>query len=206
MILWGAGTTRTLRAHWALHELGLEYERRPIGSRTGETQDPAFRKLNPREKIPVLQDGDLVLAESAAIVSYLAETYGKGPALIPPVGTPDRAAYYEWAFFIMTELDAHTLYVMRKHRDLPELYGEAPEAIRTAQQGFEKQVRVAERKLADAPCLLGERFSGVDILLTTCLTWAAFYRIPLHPTLRAYVDRTTGREAYGRAAAANRPS
>ena len=206
MILWGAGTTRTLRAHWALHELGLEYERRPIGSRTGETQEPAFVKLNPREKIPVLQDGDLTLAESAAIVSYLAETYADAAVLIPAVGTPERAAYYEWAFFTMTELDAHTLYVMRKHRDLPELYGESPEAIRTAQEGFKKQVAVAEQRLADTPYLLGERFSGVDILLTTCLTWAAYYRIPLRPTLRAYVERTTGREAYGSAVEANRPS
>ena len=66
LILWGAGTTRTMRAHWILHELGLEYERHPIGSRTGETQTPEFTKLNPREKIPLLQDGDLTVAESAA--------------------------------------------------------------------------------------------------------------------------------------------
>ena len=53
LILWGARTPRTLRAHWVLHELGLEYEKRPIGSRTGETQTPEFKRLNPREKIPV---------------------------------------------------------------------------------------------------------------------------------------------------------
>lgn len=54
LMLWGAGTPRTLRAHWMLHELGLPYEIQPIGSRTGETQAPEFAKLNPREKIPAL--------------------------------------------------------------------------------------------------------------------------------------------------------
>ncbi len=206
LVLWGVGTTRTIRAHWMLHELGLEYERRPIGSRTGETQDPAFVKLNPREKIPVLQDGELVLAESAAIVTYLGETYGGSTGLVPPAGTRERAAYYEWIFFTMTELDAHTLYVMRKHRDLPELYGEAPAAIGAAREGFEKQVRVAEQQLSGGPFILGKVFSGADIVLTTCLTWAGFYGIPASVVLRDYVARTTSRDAYKRAAEANRPS
>ncbi|NIO09097.1 MAG: glutathione S-transferase family protein, partial [Deltaproteobacteria bacterium] len=90
-VLWGAGTPRTMRAHWILQELELDYEKRPIGSRTGETQDPEYIKLNPREKIPLLQDGDLTVAESAAIVTYLGETYGGSRGLVPPVGTAERA-------------------------------------------------------------------------------------------------------------------
>ena len=66
LVLWGAGTPRTMRAHWVLHELGLDYESHPIGARTGETQTAEFTKLNLREKIPLLQDGELTLAESAA--------------------------------------------------------------------------------------------------------------------------------------------
>jgi glutathione S-transferase len=204
LILWGAGTPRTLRAHWILHELGLDYERRPIGSRTGETQTPDFRKLNPREKIPLLQDGELTLAESAAIVTYLAESYGQSTGLIPPASSRERAAYYEWCFFTMTELDAHTLYVIRRHSGLPELYGEAPNAVRAAREGFEKQVRVADRRLAgQGPFILGGVFTGADILLTTCLTWAGRYELPLTEALRDYVRRTTSREAYRLASVAN---
>lgn len=70
-ILWGAGTPRTMRAHWILQEVGLEYERRPIGSRTGETQTDEFTRINPSQKIPVLQDGEFTLTESAAIVTYV---------------------------------------------------------------------------------------------------------------------------------------
>jgi glutathione S-transferase len=207
LILWGAGTSRTMRAHWILHELGLEYERHPIGSRTGETQAPEFTKLNPREKIPLLQDGDLTVAESAAIVTYLAETYGQSVGLIPAASSPDRAAYYEWCFFTMTELDAHTMYVIRKHTGLPEIYGEAPNAVRAAREGFEKQVRVADRRLASrGPFILGEAFTGADILLTTCLTWADRYKLSLTEALRNYMQRTTSREAYRPAFTANQRS
>ena len=58
-IVWGVGTPRTLRAHWSMHELGLDYERRPIGSRNGGNLTPEYTRLNPSQKIPTLQDGDL---------------------------------------------------------------------------------------------------------------------------------------------------
>jgi glutathione S-transferase len=205
-ILWGAGTSRTLRAHWALQELELEYDARAIGSRTGETQTDEFRRLNPREKIPVLQDGDLILAESAAITTYLAERYGAASGTIPSAGTNERAHYYEWAFFIMTELDAHTLYVIRRHRDLAELYGDAPNAVRAAEEGFAKQVAVAAQTLEDGrPYLLGDTFTGVDILLASCLGWALFCQLPLAPVLSEYLKRTSDRDAYRRAVALNFP-
>ena len=68
ILLWGVGTSRTIRPHWALHELGLKYEMRPIQPRTGETKTAEFTALSPRQKIPLLQDDDLTMGESAAIV------------------------------------------------------------------------------------------------------------------------------------------
>jgi glutathione S-transferase len=107
----------------------------------------------------------------------------------------------------MTELDAHTLYIMRKHIDLSEIYGEAPTAVQAAREGFEKQVRVAEQRLASGgPFILGKGFSGADILLTTCLTSANNRKVPLGDVLREYMHRTTSREAYRLAYAANQRS
>ena len=83
-VLWGAGSSRALRAHWMLHELELPYESRPIGSRSGETLTPEYTLLNPSQKIPTLHDGDFVLSESAAIVNYLATVYGTAKNLCPP--------------------------------------------------------------------------------------------------------------------------
>src|SRR4029453_2919041 len=76
LLLWGATTSRTLRAVWALHELSLDYVAHPILPRTGETKTPEFTRINPRQKIPVLQDGDFTIAESPAIIASLSDTYG----------------------------------------------------------------------------------------------------------------------------------
>ena len=175
-VLYGAGTARTMRAHWALHELGLDYEPRLVASRSGETETAEFGRLNPKRKIPVLADGDFTLTESAAIVTYLGETYGRDTGLVPAAGTRERARYDEACFFVMMELDAHTLYVVRRHRDLAALYGEAPAAVTEAFRGFDRQVETVEPALADGrPHLLGDPFTGADILLGTCLQWATFY-------------------------------
>ncbi len=191
--LWGCGTARTMRAHWALAELNLDYEKHPIGPRTGETQTAEFRALNAKEKIPVLMDGDLVLTESAAIITWLGDKYG---ALAPHPGTMARARYHEWMSYILMELDAHTLYVMRKHGDLQQLYGEAPAAMATARTGFEKQIRWALPRIEAAPFLVGDTLSGVDILMTTCLDWAAAYGLELAEPLHAYRKRHHQRPAF----------
>lgn len=207
LILWGAGTPRTLRAHWILNELDLEYEKRPIGPRTGETQTTEFTRLNPSQKIPVLQIGEMTLSESAAIVTYLAETYGGSRGLVPAVSTPERAYYYQWCFFTMMELDAHTSYVIRKHTALAEIYGEAPNAVRAAEEGFQKQVQVADQWLKrGGPFILGGAFTGADILLTTCLGSAHTRKTPLTDILLDYMRRITSREAYQLALAANQRS
>ncbi len=204
-ILWGVGTSRTMRAHWMLAELELPYERRAITSRSGETHTPEYTQLNPSQKIPALQEGDFVLTESAAIVNYLATTYGAARNLCPPVAQRERARYDQWCFFAMMELDANTLYVIRKHEDLPHLYGDAPNALQAARDGFVRQAKAAVTRLDGAPYVLGETFSGADILLTTCLNGAIRRKIALPDALHDYLRRTTARDAYQRALRLNQP-
>jgi len=52
LIVWGTGTSRTLRVHWMLAELNLEYDNKKVGPRTGETQTEAYKAINPKGKIP----------------------------------------------------------------------------------------------------------------------------------------------------------
>ena len=201
-ILWGVGSARALRVHWALIELGLEYRSERIQSRSGETETPAYRRLNPRGKIPVLEDGGLVLSESAAIVTYLAETYGNGRLI--PAGGADRAKYFEWISFISMEIDATTLYVLRRHEALPAIYGEAPTANAAARGYFDRMITAAVREIEDGRTyLLGTVFSGADIVMTTCLDWALAYEVPLPEPWLAYRERTVARPAHARAVAAN---
>jgi glutathione S-transferase len=195
-IVWGAGTPRTLRAHWSMHELGLDYERRPIGSRNGGNLTPEYTRLNPSQKIPTLQDGDLVVSESAAIVNYLTTRYGASKNLQPPTDPGERARYDMWCFFCMMELDADTLYIIRRHGDLHAIYGEAPNAVKAAKEIFAKQADAAVARLGAGPYAMGDRFTGADILLTTCLTSARRREITLPELLNDYLARTTSREPY----------
>ena len=204
-IVWGVGTPRTLRAHWSMHELGLDYERRPIGSRNGGNLTPEYTRLNPSQKIPTLQDGDLVVSESAAIVNYLTTRYGGGKNLQPPTDPAERARYDMWCFFCMMELDADTMYIIRRHGDLHAIYGEAPNAVKAAKEIYAKQANAAVARLGAGPYAMGERFTGADILLTTCLSGAARREIALPQPLLDYLARTTAREAYKRAMAINQP-
>jgi glutathione S-transferase len=205
-ILWGAGTSRTIRPHWALHELDLDFDLRPILPRTGETQTPEFTALSARQKIPLLQDNGLILTESAAIVSYLSDAYGQPHNRLIPTDPRQRAQCLEWCFFVISELDATSLYVMRRHGDLRHIYGEAPIANEAAATYFQKQMRTVERALNDnPPYILGDRFTAADILLSTCITWAVRYGVPVTDAVTAYNKRVTARTAYAKALETNAP-
>ncbi|MFT5172670.1 MAG: glutathione S-transferase [Gammaproteobacteria bacterium] len=206
-VLWGVGTSRAIRGHWALHELQLDYRIEPVRTRTGDTQTPVFSRLNTRQKIPVLCDGEITITESAAIVTYLAEQYGAPDTLYMPTLTAQRARYYEWMSFVCMELDATSLYVLRRHEGLPQIYGSAPVASDAARAYFTRMIDSAADWLnPNQPYLLGDHFCGVDILMTTCLTWAVNYRLALPKVFSAYMERLISRPAYVRALAANQPS
>ncbi len=197
LTLWGTGTGRTMRAHWMLLELGLEYEFHPIQARTGETQTEEFRRLNPRHKIPVLRHGQFVLTESAAIIQYLSETFGISKELHVPMDATSRATLNEWCYFIISELDAGSLYVMRRHDNLKHIYGEAPAAIEAAEKYFLHNLEaMAARVESGGPYLLGDRFSTADILLMTCLDWAVSSEIALPDPFSHYRQRVAQRPAY----------
>lgn len=197
LTLWGAGTSRTMRAHWILMELGLEYEFHPFHSRTAETQTDEFRRLNPRHKIPVLRYGSFVLTESAAIIQYLSEVFSDSAKLYVPSDTRSRATLNEWCYFIVSELDAASLYVMRRHEGLKHVYGEAPVAVESAKKYFLHNLEaMASRVESGGPHLFGDRLSTADILLMTCLDWAASSEIRLSDTFSHYRQRLGQRIAY----------
>ena len=101
------------------------------------------------------------------------------------------------------ELDAHTLYVLRKHWSLPDIYGEAPAAVTTAIEGFKKQVAVAEQALQQSDFLIGGDFTAADLMLTTTLNWAIAYEVELTPRLIEYTKLHSARPAYKKAGRLN---
>ena len=207
LTLWGVGTSRTIRAHWALHELNLPYEKKPILPRSGETKTAEYTALNPRQKIPLLQDENLTIGESAAIVAYLAQKYPPSAGALIPTNSDDYAKWLEWCFFIVTELDSTSLYVMRRHgtkQGLAHIYGDAPEVVTKAGEYFRAQLRHVEAALSDGRgYLMGDTFTTADILLTTCLTWALDYGVGICDNAVPSLDRVTSRAGYISGSAAN---
>ena len=199
LVLWGVGTSRTIRAHWALHELDLPYESRPILPRSGETKTPEYTALNARQKIPLLEDGDFRIGESAAIVAYLSQNYSTPDHVLIPEQKAQQAKWLEWCFFVVAELDSTSLYVMRRHgtiNGLAHIYGEAPAVVSQAAEYFRNQLRHVDVALADGRTyLMGDQFTTADIILTTCLTWAIDYGVGICDSARPYLERTQARPA-----------
>ena len=204
-ILWGVGTSRTIRAHWALIELNLSYKTEIIRTRTTDTETAAFKSVNPRQKIPVLQDGTLTMGESAAIVTYLAESYSTEQVNLIPDNPKARAKYFEWMSFICMELDATSLYVLRRHWSLPEIYGDSPVANKASEEYFNRMITAADKlKNPKQKYLLETGFSGVDILMATTLKWAIDYNQKIPTNLMEYLDHMGNRPGYIAALEANK--
>jgi glutathione S-transferase len=208
LTLWGVGTSRTIRPHWAMYELGLTYQTKQIGPRTGETKTAEYTKLNPRQKVPLLQDGDFRVGESAAIIAYLSQIYSTPERSLVPKAPREHAAWLEWCFFVVAELDSASLYVMRRHRAdaLGPIYGVALEVVTKAGEYFREQLCHVEVALSDGrEFLMGDRFTSADILLTTCLDWAIAYGVGICDNAHPYLERMQTRPAYHLAKTANVP-
>jgi glutathione S-transferase/3-isopropylmalate dehydratase len=89
--VWGGQTSRSIRVVWVLEEMGLPYRVRQVDMLAAE-QDPEFLAVNPADYIPAIQDGDVVMVESIAIMEYLMARYGPTPLAPAPQG-PTFAAY-----------------------------------------------------------------------------------------------------------------
>ena len=196
--LWGAGTTRTLRPIWMAEELGIDYELVSIGPRTGETQSEAFTNLNPKQKIPFLENGEVKLSESLAICRYLEYTFPSDKIFIPK-NNIDRAKEDEWCCFILGEIDETSLYVMRRHYDLKEIYGESKTVTNACRDYLKRQFEVIEEYLEDKDYIMKEGFGICDIFLISCLDWAIFYEFELTKNMTKYRDDIINRPAYSKA-------
>lgn len=200
--LWGAGTARSFRPIWVAEELGVDYELAPIGPRTGETQTSEYTKLNRKQKIPFLVDGNVHLSESVAICRYLLTAY-PNPSVHTPTTLQDSAKEDEWCCYIYGEIDETSLYVMRRHGDLAEIYGAAENVVQSAAAYLKRHLDVLADYLKDRDHLMKYGFSLPDILLTSCLDWALFYGVQVPDALQQYRDRIAERPAYQRAMAIN---
>lgn len=189
--LYGTPVSRALRVSWLLEELGLEWRFHFLDFAKQDNRSDWFLKLNPSGKMPVLKDGDFVLTESAAIMLYLAETYGAGDWL-PARGTQASGVHAQWVSFITCELE-QPLWTIGKHRfALPEAQ-RLDTIFPVARWEFDKTAAIAESWVPATGYLLGEKPSVADLLLAHTLMWATRFEQVLPPKLAAFRDRLAAR-------------
>jgi glutathione S-transferase len=201
LTLYHAHLSRSVRPRAMLEEIGVPYELRRVDLAAGEQLRPEFLALNPNGAVPVLVDGDLALWESAAICQYLADRFPE-KHLAPPVGTPERARYYQWIHFAMCTLEPPAVAVFLNTIQRPE----AERIPRVAEEGKHQLVsvvRVVDQALEGRSWIVGERLSTADVVLGTTLAWAQMMGLvgAEAPHALAYLARLLARPAFQRALA-----
>ena len=191
------GEGRGFRVVWLLEEMGLPYRLRPVDLMAGVENDAEFLAINPAGFIPAIQDGEVTMVESIAIMEYLMARYGPTP-LAPEPCDPSFPTYQQFLHLGEAGLAA-SIYFVSGARNL------APEAernnwsARQALEVFETRLGLVRRQLDRAPYLAGERFTAADISVTYALELAQRnVGFVLGGSEQAYVSRTTGRAAYRR--------
>ena len=200
--LWGAGTTRTLRPIWMAEELGIDYALMPIGPRTGETQSKEYTDLNPKQKIPFLENGEIKLSESLAICRYLQYTFPSDKIFIPK-NNIDKAKEDEWCSYIYGEIDETALYVMRRHYDLKSIYGDSPIVVKACREHLDKHLAIIDNFIKNKKSILDKGFGLADIMLISCLDWAIYYEFKLPDNIMSYRENIKKRPAFKKAMLAN---
>ena len=188
--------SRAFTAYWMLEEIGVAFDVRTIDISKGDQKDPEYLKLNPAGKVPTLTDGEVVVSENPAIAIYLADRYSYGK-LAPRIEDPDRGAYLKWMVFSTAVLDPVATLHERKI-DLPGHH--------FSFGTFDDALAVLGKTLSKGPYLLGDRFSGADVVLGGTISRLLYQKVlPPEPALVEYNGRLAEREAYHRAADATWP-
>lgn len=151
--------------------------------------------------MPVLEDGELMLFESAPICRYLAEQYGAGQLL--PQSVAERAQVDQWLSFIVTEIE-QPLWLQAKHKFALPQDKRVPSVLPTAAWEFQRALLALERRYRGQENLVGDTFTLADLFLTHTLTWATSMKHRLPEPLVAYRARHANRPALARAAEKSR--
>jgi glutathione S-transferase len=184
-----------------IEEIGLNYELSFVNLHKGPSKSPSYLALHPDGLVPVLEDDDVVLYESAAIILYLLEQKG-GATFIPEEGSELRPQFYKWIMWLSTALHANlSLYL---HPNKVAISIEAQAEIRdVAERRVNAQFDRVEEELArhSGPWFLGEAYSAVDAYLFTLARWSRGMARPAasRPQLGAYLQRMIDRPAVQRA-------
>ena len=187
------GQGRDLRAQWALEETGLPYRFHALDFIAGELDSPAYRRISPFRQVPVIDDDGIIVAESGAVVLYIAEKAGK----LIPTDFIGRIQVVQWCFAALTTVE----------RPLSGIDGidagmggvGAAERRTVLVEEANRWFAELERRLDGREWIACETFTVADILLVTALREVGHTDLlKPYPRLNAYYARALARPAWER--------
>ncbi len=203
--------SRSQRLLWLLEELGVPYDiKRYERDPATMLAPPALKQLHPLGKAPLLQDGDLVLAETGAIFEYLLDTYDTGHRLRPPAGSAERRSFTYWLHYAegsaMPPLLLKLVFSMLPRR-APALVRPLVRSIAAkAQSSFiNPQLKAhfdfIESSLSKDDWFIGSGFSAADIMMSFPLEAASSRGLDAqqYRAISRYLAAIHNRPAYRRA-------
>lgn len=201
------GVSQSDRIVWLMEELGLPYELKWYDRGPDFLAPPELRAVHPGGTAPIITDGDLVLAESTAIVEYISQRYGEGKLSVP-VSDADYPHYLYWMQF-NNNLQT-TLFIKLAFQSTGAELTEDNMMMKTTLRREEGIYRALEQRLGESDYLGGPNFSCADIMsmfnLTSMTTLGAREVDDSLPNARAYVERVSARPAYQKAMAIAGPA
>ena len=195
--LYHCAGARSMRSHWLLLELGLEFELVTLGFSMAALRAPEYLAISPLGRVPCLVDGDVTLIESGAICQYLCERYDDGRLHRAP-GHPERNAWLQWLHFAET-IAVHGASLVQQQVFVAPAERSAT-VIKLESRRLRKAFEVLDQQLTTRHYMLASGFSAVDT--------AVGYSVHLGqqligldglPALNAYYTRLTARPAFQRA-------
>ena len=193
-----APNSRSVRALWLFNELDLPYELEiyPLGDKSMRT--PEYLKVHPLGRVPALEDDDLTIFESGAIVQYVLDRYGNG-TMVPNSASPDYPTYLQWLHYaegmIMPQINiivVETIFLPEERRNQTN--------VDRATKLLTRMLTAVDMHLQDREFLAGE-FSGADIMTGhACIVSGRLGAdISDKPNVAAYIDRLEARPALKKA-------
>ncbi len=162
--------------HLVLEEMGADYELVLVDRKSNAQKSEEYMALNPTGRIPTLIDDGLVLFESAAICLHLCE---KNPQanLMPELGDPNRARFYQWLFYLTTTVQSELIvYIYPSEHTTDQ---EATASIVEAQEAsIIEMFALLDKQLEDKEYLVTGNISVCDFFLFMLSHWASDLKQP----------------------------
>lgn len=201
--LYESPPVRSQRAKWALEELEIDYSSKLIDLFKGEQHSDEYRSIHPLGLLPSIRTEKYTIFESTAIVMQLLDEHPEKD-LSPPVGSPERALYYQWCVFSCSELDPYLM--MFFDNSMKPLEAMRPngrthntELAKRGCEDFKIRASMLSEYLKEREYLVGNSFSGADILLGHSLFMATIMSLlDNYPVLLKYLEKLQNRPAYKR--------